>query len=168
MSNRATNLLITGYYNKNNLGDDFFLEIAQILFRKYADKPYNLRFIGTDSILLTNSEYMSELINWCDKVILFGGEVLNNYFLNKLIKFKNMAIFEFKKNIYFYAFGVSCNADYDEISSKLDIFEYIIYRNNRDYEYFLKRWSNKYSNVLPDIVFLKKKLVIKEKIIKNQ
>jgi hypothetical protein len=84
--------LITGYYNKNNLGDDFFLEIAQILFRKYADKPYNLRFIGTDSILLTNKEYMDELINWCDKVILFGGEVLNNYFLNKLIKFKSQFI----------------------------------------------------------------------------
>lgn len=159
MSQRAMNLLITGYYNKNNLGDDFFLEIAQILFRKYADKPYNLRFIGTDSILFTSQEYMNELINWCDKVILFGGEVLNNYFLNKLIKLKNMALFDFNKNIYFYAFGVSCNADYNEISNKLDIFEYIIYRNNRDYEYFIKKWTNIYSNVLPDIVFLKRRIL---------
>jgi len=163
MSERPIHLLITGYYNKNNLGDDLFLEIAQILFRKYADKPYNIRFIGTDSILLNNKEYMTELINWCDKVILFGGEVLNNYFLNKLIKFKNLALFDYNKNIYFYAFGVSCNADYNEISNKLDIFENIIYRNNKDYEQFLNKWSDKYSSVLPDIVFLKRRLIDKNK-----
>mgnify|MGYP003331809652 CR=1 FL=1 len=50
----------------------------------------------------------------CDKLILFGGEVLNDYFLDRILEFKLKY-----PNCEFYAIGVSANQDFKEIQNKL-------------------------------------------------
>jgi polysaccharide pyruvyl transferase WcaK-like protein len=153
------NLCITGYYYKQNLGDDLLLNVAKKIFiSKYSIDHVDVssRYIGTDTIQLSNTEYMDELTKWSDYVILFGGEVLNSYFIDRLITVKQYAMEKHRKNIPFYAFGVSTNTDYPEIVSKVDLFEYIIFRNRSDYNQYLPRLTSEHCCFLPDAVFLLK------------
>ena len=122
MAKKIYNLLITGYYFKKNYGDDLLLDVAKKLINiKYCDEiAFQSQIVSIDQI---NKNKLDELCNWSDKIILFGGEVLNDYFLNKLIILKQYALQNYKKNILLYAVGVSCNSDYAYITNKLDIFE---------------------------------------------
>ncbi len=122
------NLVITGYYKQSNLGDDLFEYIAKQIFKK--------NIVPIDII---------NLYNTCDRVILFGGETLNNYFLDKLIK-----LWKLNKNIKFVAIGVSCNQNYNEVLNKIQLFESISFRSKKDYNYF-KNYIQSY--YYPDIVF---------------
>ena len=155
MAKKIYNLLITGYYFKKNYGDDLLLDVAKKLINiKYCDEiAFQTQIVSIDQI---NKNKLDELCSWSDKIILFGGEVLNDYFLNKLILIKQHGLQNYKKNILLYAVGVSCNSDYDYIKNKLDIFEVIVFRNDKDYNTFLPRLTNQYSKSLPDPVFLLK------------
>lgn len=155
MTKKKYNLLITGYYYKKNYGDDLLLDVAKkLLTIKYcSDYQFNTQVIAIDQI---DNNNISELCNWSDKIILFGGEVLNDYFLNKLIAMKQFAFNYYKKNIQLYAIGVSCNSEYSYITNKIDIFEVVVFRNDKDYHAFLPRLTSHYSKSLPDPVFLLK------------
>lgn len=131
-------LLITGYYNKQNTGDDYFLNIANKLF--YSNKNYKTTYASIDNININNNY---------DAIILFGGETLNEYFLKplSLIKEKN-------QNIKLYAMGVNVGCDIDYIKKYLIMFQYIIVRNKNDYDII----NNKFNKLIPcfyiqDIVF---------------
>jgi polysaccharide pyruvyl transferase WcaK-like protein len=150
----SLNIIITGYYNKNNLGDDLFLELAKKIFNKF--NHLNCRYINLDSI---GTENIEETCNFTDRVILFGGETINDYFLDKLIYIREYAITNLKKYIPIYGIGVSCNSDYNYIQFKADIFDFIILRNCKDYDFFLPRFTKNNCKYIPDIVFLKKKIV---------
>ena len=155
-----SNFLITGYYFKGNLGDDLLMKVASSIF-----STKNTKFIGIDSINIYNTSYIDELINWTDKLILFGGEVINHYFLDKLISIRTYSLLKFNKFIPFYAIGVSCNCDLDEIMSKVDIFETMIFRNKNDFDVFNNRLSNKHIFHLPDPVFYMLPDIPKERLI---
>ena len=158
MVRKTYNLLVVGYYYKKNYGDDLLLEVAQkLLISKYHNNEISIKtkFFSTEDIK-TIPQLCSELVAWSDKVILFGGEVLNSYFLDRLIYLKNYAVYELKKNITFYAIGVSINENLENIQSKLDLFETVIFRNTNDYNQLLPRLTETYSKSLPDPVFLLK------------
>ena len=143
-----SNFLITGYYFKNNLGDELLMKVASSIFNHYKTQ-----FICIDSINIYNTSYIDTLIKWTDRLVLFGGEVINNYFLDKLLAIRTYALIKFNKFIPFYAVGVSCNSDYNEILSKVDIFETIIFRNTNDYNLFYDRFNKNNIFLLPDPVF---------------
>ncbi len=133
-------LLITGYYKKQNTGDDYFENIANKIFSN--NKNYKITIKSIDSI---NTE---QDINY-DEILLFGGETLNEYFLNPLSKIK-----EQNQNIKLYAMGVNLGADIDYIKKYLIMFQYIIVRNSKDYEII----KNTFNDFVPcyyiqDIVF---------------
>jgi hypothetical protein len=149
--NTRINIIVTGYYFEKNLGDDLFEKIGREIFTEenFKQKINKIEFMKIDKIT-SNEVYFK-----CDKLILFGGETLNDYFLNKIIEFKN-------KNPYteLYAIGVSTNQCYNTICNKINIFDKIIFRNKADYNYFYPRLG-RYVSHAPDIVFtLKYKLPI--------
>jgi hypothetical protein len=150
----SLNVIITGYYNKQNLGDDLFLELAKKIFSKYNN--LTCRYLNLDSI---GSDNIEETCAFAERVILFGGETINDYFLDKLISIREFAITNLKKYIPIYGIGVSCNSDYCYIQLKADIFDYLVLRNSKDYEFFLSRFTNNNCKYIPDIVFLKKKMI---------
>jgi len=140
------NIVITGYYYEKNLGDDLFLQIAEKIFipnelKKYKIITSDIQFIKIDSIM-TN-----EVKGKCDKIILFGGETLNSYFIDKLIEFK------LKHKCDVYGIGVSCNQLYEELINKINIFDYLVFRNKQDLKYFSGKFNN-YCTYVPDIVFM--------------
>ena len=147
-------VIITGYYKKENLGDDLFEQIAKKIWesKKFKKEVLSYKIIPIDKINL--SENRSPL----DRVILFGGETLNDYFIDKLIE-----LWIFNKNIKFNAIGVSCNQIYNEILNKLHIFESIGFRSKKDYDFFKGHID---SFFCPDIVFSLNKVtqnIIKKK-----
>ena len=152
-----SNFLITGYYFKNNLGDELLMKVASSIFNHYKTQ-----FICIDSINIYNTSYIDTLIKWTDRLVLFGGEVINNYFLDKLLAIRTYALIKFNKFIPFYAVGVSCNSDYNEILSKVDIFETIIFRNTNDYNLFYDRFNKNNIFLLPDPVFYLKPNLTKQ------
>ena len=140
------NIIVTGYYEEKNLGDDLFEKIAKQIFSDDKIKPKinKIEYIKIDRIN-SNEVYFNS-----DKLILFGGETMNDYFLDKIILFKKK-----NPNSECHAIGVSCNQDYKTIQNKVNIFDKIIFRNKKDYEYFEKRLG-KYVSYTPDIVFTMK------------
>ena len=140
----ALNILVTGYYEQKNLGDDLFVEIAQYIFpnKIFKNNINRIEYIKIEDI---NAQ---SLFVQCDKLILFGGEVLNDYFLDRILEFKLK-----NHNTEFYAIGVSINQNIKDIQNKLNIFDRIIFRNKSDYNYF-KNIYGEYCNYAPDLVFL--------------
>jgi polysaccharide pyruvyl transferase WcaK-like protein len=134
------NIIVTGYYKQNNLGDDLFEKIAKTIFQK--DKKYNrIEFIKIEAI------NTNEVTFKCDKLILFGGNVLNNYFLDFIIQFSNN-----NPQTMFYAIGVSSDQSFETIINKISIFNQIVFRSKEEYNYF-KPIFKSYCSYSPDIVF---------------
>lgn len=141
-------LLITGYYNKQNTGDDLFENIANKLF--INNKNYKISIKPIYEINYNNN---------IDEILLFGGETLNEYFLKPLsiIKEKN-------QHIKLYAIGVNLGVDIDYIKKYLIMFQYIIVRNSEDYEKIKKYVPCYY---VQDIVFAGFIKAYKTKILDN-
>jgi polysaccharide pyruvyl transferase WcaK-like protein len=139
----SINIIVTGYYFERNLGDDLFEKIGREIFteKNFKQKINKIDFMKIDKI---NS---NEVYFKCDKLILFGGETLNNYFLDKIIEFKNK-----NSQCEMYAIGVSTNQSYDTLCNKINIFDKIIFRNKADYNYFYPRLGD-YVKCSTDIVF---------------
>lgn len=136
-------IVITGYYKKDNLGDDLFEKIADKIFNKIYSKNKNkissYKIVPIDKLTLLENRID------CDRVILFGGEVLNDYFLDKLIELSKI------KPVKFNAIGVSSNQDRDTLINKIQIFESCTFRCKEDYDFFSKYVISEY---IPDIVFM--------------
>jgi len=122
-------VIITGYYKKENFGDNLFELIADNLFKtekfKNAIKSYKLIPISQLYECRKNVNY----------VILFGGETLNDFFLNELIKYS-----EINPQCIFKAIGVSCNQEYNAmLINKINLFDTIVFRSKKDYNFFKNR-----------------------------
>jgi len=117
------NITFTGYYKKNNYGDDLFEQLAETLAKKYKVKIRRHKIVPISKL--------NEKDHKPDIVILFGGEVLNDFFLKEILK-----LHESNPKIIFKAIGVSCNQDYVTLTNKLQVFETVVFRAQKDYLYF--------------------------------
>lgn len=141
------NILITGYYNKQNTGDDLFEHIAKKLFvSNNKNESYKYKIKSIDEVKNDINNISSNF----DKIVLFGGETLNDYFLEPLAKIK-----ELNQNIKLYALGVGLGADIEYIKQYLIMFQYIIVRHKYDYNLIKKRFDNLIPcEYVQDIVFM--------------
>ena len=173
------NIIITGYYNKNNFGDDLFELISDKLFQsdKFKKQICHYEIIPITNLLKRCIKDKKDKKDMNDKndniipncIILFGGETLNDFFLDILINineyYKHINILNKKKNksnnsihCLFKAFSVSCNQEYNvNLINKIQLFDTIYFRSKKDYNYFNYKiiLSNSMTicEYLPDIVF---------------
>ena len=130
-------IIIIGYYNHYNLGDDQYM-LSFINLFKFI-KYNSIKFVDCDKIFNTE-------IKDTDIIILGGGDVLNNYFINNInIKFEN------KPNK---LFAVSVGLPYTYIltnTGKLNIFDHIFIRSKQDISLFSKYYKN--ISYIPDISY---------------
>ena len=133
------NINIIGYYGHYNIGDEQY-KTSFINLLNTLNIEYTVNFIDCDKLLDTN-------INDNDIIILGGGDVLNEYFMNKMInKFKN------KPNK---IIAVSVGLPYKDIlvnSSKLKILDHIFVRTKQDIDLFKKHFGNNITYI-PDISY---------------
>jgi polysaccharide pyruvyl transferase WcaK-like protein len=133
----SVNIIVIGYYGHYNLGDDQYLSSFINLFKFI--KYNSIKFVDCDKLINTP-------INDDDIIILGGGDVLNDYFIDTMtLKFKN------KPNK---IIAVSVGLPYDNIlknTTKLNIFEHIFIRTKQDIELFKKYYKN--ISYIPDISY---------------
>jgi hypothetical protein len=146
------NIIVIGYYNHNNAGDEqyktTFIYLLNQIFNvnnKYIGSKqipqYNLQFIDCDT--LCNYKIYDD-----DIVILGGGDILNEYFIDKVInKFQN------KPNK---LIAVSVGLPYENIiinTNKLQVIDFIFVRTQQDIELFRKYFDARQIYYLPDISY---------------
>lgn len=136
------NFNIIGYYGHNNIGDEQYKLSFESFFSKVfnnSDILYNLNFYDCDKI---NSNEFNE----DDVIILGGGDILNDYFLDKIIsKFKGTS----NKII-----AVSVGLPYPSVltdTNKINIIDYIILRTKQDLSLFENYFHQHRIMYLPDI-----------------
>ena len=131
--NTAIPILVVGYYNHYNLGDEQYkISINHLLKKVLTDIPFDLQFIDCDKL-----DSFTILPNTV--IILGGGDVLNTYFLNKL-NTKITPEIKIKDNLTVIALSVGI--PYNDIfmnpvhKQKLEIFDTIFLRTRQDISIF--------------------------------
>jgi hypothetical protein len=136
-------IIIVGYYNHNNIGDEQYKHSFDFVLQKSIYKNENnhsIRYLDCDLLPVINIDENAI-------IILGGGDVLNEYFLDKLnIKFAN------KKNK---ILAVSVGIPYDNIylyqKHKLEIFTAIFLRTKQELEIFATHYYPERIHYIPDI-----------------
>lgn len=146
-------ILVLGYYDRYNLGDDCFKEVIPFFF-----KSHNLIFKCIDDIPVENDIYKY------DAVVCGGGDIINNYFIKKLKKILK----GYNKNIFAFGVGIPFRNTIKE--NYLEIFDHMFIRNKTDLLLLQKYYGSKYIHYLPDIVYSIKlpKLTQKKELIQNR
>lgn len=133
------NLKIIGYYNHYNAGDEQYKISFLNVFDTYLRSKYTCEFLDCDNI-------HNNQIDETDIIILGGGDVLNNYFLDKIHK-----RFHNTNNL---ILAVSVGLPYIDTlikTDKLNIISYIFLRTQVDLELFKKYFFNDRIFYLPDL-----------------
>ena len=139
-----TNVLVVGYYNHCNLGDEQYKHsIHHIITHLPTYKPKTVEFVDCDKL--------ADLVIPENCVVLLGGgDVLNNYFLDKINqKFIDM---ENRPKIIAFSVGIPYNSIFlqPENLKKLDIFDHIYLRTQQDIPLFSQFYIEKKLSYLPD------------------
>ncbi len=148
-------IIITGYYKKDNTGDDIFEKVANKLF--ISNKQYEYNILSIDQL---KSQSQGQIL--IDSIILFGGETLNEYFLSTLSLIKNQ-----NQHIKLYALGVGLGADIDELKYYIPMFQYITVRHKTDLYMITNKFPNIRCDYIQDIAFKYKIKAYKEKDMKK-
>ena len=138
-------IIIVGYYNHDNLGDEQYKETFEYMLDKYLPhkKNYIIQFVDCDVLSTIN-------IIPTDIILVGGGDILNDYFIDKLYAvFSNKP----KKNK---IIAVSVGLPYSDIlmhTDKLNIIDYIFIRTKRDINLFSRYFLKERIFYLPDISY---------------
>ena len=133
----TNDVLVLGFYNKQNLGDEMFKESMPLLFPNH-----NLKFVDLDTIISTcnfNSKYKA--------IICGGGDIINDYFQKKIL----LATNNFKGPIIAFGIGIT----YPDLIDRgyLDIYDHVFLREMTDVRKVQKRLGSQYAHYLPDLGF---------------
>lgn len=140
--NKYLNFHIIGYFGHKNIGDEQYKLSFESLFHKLfidSEIKYNLKFHDCDKI--TSVEFNEE-----DVIILGGGDILNDYFLDKVIsKFQGTT-----NKIIAISVGLPFKSVLTD-TTKLNIIDYIFLRTKQDIALFEKYFHPHRIFYLPDI-----------------
>jgi polysaccharide pyruvyl transferase WcaK-like protein len=148
-----TRIIIVGYYNHDNLGDEQYKETFLYMLDKYLPlkRNYTIQFIDCD--LLSTITIIDT-----DIILLGGGDILNYYFIDKVYD-----VFHNKSNK---VIAVSVGLPYSDIlmhTNKLNIIDYIFIRTKRDIKLFSRYFLKERIIYLPDISFYISKSSVSKK-----
>lgn len=132
-SGRVLNILILGFYDRSNTGDEMYKEVFPILFQ-----GHKLTFKCTDDISAVPGDV--------DIVVCGGGEIINAYFMNKIEQLTR----DFCGQIY----AVSVNLSGDSDAKYLHLFDHVFMRNKHDFNLAKEQIGDKNCTYLPDITYL--------------
>lgn len=146
-------ILILGFFFRNNLGDDAFVVVYKQLLSNHT-----LYFFNTDDY-----PDILKVIHDVDIILCGGGDIINNYFINSIKRIIDHV------NIPIYAISIGIPFAPLIQEGYLDIFDYVIVRNQIDLAPIQQRLKFENCSYSPDIVFLldefKNKLVNNNNII---
>lgn len=126
-------VLVLGFYNRNNIGDDAYtLALPQLL-----TDSQNITFASMDD--------MNEIPPDTDIVICGGGDIINDYFMQKA---QNLL-----KNYIGPVYGVSIGIPYESVAKYLHLFDHVFVRSRSDYIIATNAIGARNVTYCPDAVF---------------
>ena len=138
------NVLVVGYYNHYNLGDEQYkISIKHIISHLPSKRPESIEFVDCDKLI----DYT--IPSDCT-ILLGGGDVLNNYFLDKLNK--KITTLLIRPKIIAFSVGIPYNSIFldPENLKKLEIFDHIYLRTKQDIPLFSQFVDESRVSYLPD------------------
>lgn len=142
----SKNIIVVGYYGHSNAGDEQYKISISYFFETFFSKgKYNLSFMDCDKL-----DKLTDGITDEDIIILGGGDVLNEYFIDKIIDRFNG---EKPNKIMAFSVGIP----YSNIllyTDKLQILDCIFLRTKQDLEIVKKRMFPTQVYYIPDISYL--------------
>jgi exopolysaccharide biosynthesis predicted pyruvyltransferase EpsI len=136
-------ILVTGYFYRNNIGDDMFVEIwKHVLSKLNVNEVVEYRCI--DDVFVFGEKSDLDL-NEFDLIIFGGGDVLNSYFLNNV----NVHISKTKLHKPMYAFSVGM--PYPIMTDELKNFNFFTSRSMTDSLNLKRRFGKKHVQYFPDL-----------------
>ena len=153
-------ILVTGYFDRGNLGDDLFKEVWQHIFNKdrvtkalqtlQTSHTFSIIFETVDDLEVTDIGAIAD--NSLAVIIVAGGDVLNYYFLTQLQQFIRRVAF----TGILCAFSVGIPYTIAIADGLLDSFDFIGCRAKTDAMALYERLGAKRTYWFPDIsVYLK-------------
>ncbi len=138
-------LLVLGYYDRANLGDEMFKETIPKMFPNYR-----VDFVNSDDAATNNITQQIDN-NMYEAIICGGGDIINDYFQRKIL----IATKNFTGPIYALGTGVP----FPSLISRgyFDNFDHVFLREKTDVREVQKRLGSKYAHYLPDMGFLLEK-----------
>lgn len=124
------NILILGFYDRNNAGDEMYKHAFSKLL-----KGHHLTFACTDDVAKVPPK--------TDVVVCGGGEIINDYFMNKVVKLLN--------GFYGQVYAVSVGLSGDKDARHLHVFDHVFMRNTKDYKIAKTILGERNCTYLPDI-----------------
>lgn len=130
------NILVLGFYDRGNAGDEMYKTAFRHIFKN--DRNVQLTFKCTDDV--------DKIPSNTDIVICGGGDIINEYFMTKIMKLLK----HFTGPIY----AVSVGIPFANSTKYLDIFDHVFVRNKRDYHDVKEYLGERNTTYLPDLGFI--------------
>lgn len=134
-------VLVLGYYDRNNFGDDVFANVFRNVVFKDSNMDIQLTICNIEELTdITNEKY--------DKIIIGGGDLINRYFLTD----DRMSILRNQFGdtpILFFGVGIP----FVDLLGLMDIGDYFFMRNRNDYEIVKYRYGPLCTSYTPDLAF---------------
>lgn len=136
-------VIVTGFFDRQNYGDDLFKYIYEQMFSSSKFARFKFEYVSTDDL----DELM---VAESHAIVLGGGDVMNSYFLERiecLVKHTS-----FKGPVY----ALSCGIPYVSVitEGKLDMFSYIVCRAKKDARLLKQRYGSERIRYHPDLSIL--------------
>lgn len=139
-------VVILGYYGKKNLGDDLFEVAFKAIFDRMPD---------VEATLVPPNK-IDRLSPDTDALICGGGDIVTDYFMDKIISLKKKYQEDTSRTLPVYAVSIGLSFPESISDSRchpLDIFDHIIFRNKADYSLTTDRYGPERTTYMPDLVF---------------
>jgi hypothetical protein len=137
-------VLVLGYYNRQNFGDDLF----QYVFKKFALHQYDVTIANLDEVNNVVESLHAGDIAPFSAVIIGGGDLINDYYFNDesiaLLRETFAGI-----PVIFYGVGLS----FPDMLPVMDIGDYFFMRNKSDADAVKARYRPAYGGYTPDLAY---------------
>lgn len=130
---------IIGYYHRDNFGDDLF----EYIFKTFL-------FTSDDDLSVVNIDDLESVAGKTfDLIIVGGGDIVNDYFLNP----ENVKLIDLVKETHVPVYFVGVGIPYPNCLPLIDIGDKFFMRNSSDYKLTNDRYGSNSTFLLPDLGF---------------
>lgn len=135
-------VLVLGFYDRRNFGDDLF----RYIFQKYLslNQLVSYKFTNIDDFDCTSQE------NDYNLIIVGGGDVINDYFFKE-------DFCQFLQNSQAVKLAISVGIPYESCIRYLDLFDHVMLRSPTDYDLVCERLTAEHVSVFPDMSIILQK-----------
>ena len=133
------NILVLGYYDRGNLGDEQYKITIPLLLKTNSIVDY------WDDITFKSPEDIVQIPQETTIIIVGGGDVINDYFMKKIQKLA--------KNFTGRIYALSVGIPYSSGTKYLYLFDHIYARSTTDYQIAVNKIGSKNVSMCKDAAF---------------